>query len=361
MQRLLVTLTVTVLVAASLGIGTLAANWPFWRRAWQWHSAAQGVGEGWPSALPGPREPLRAGNAARPLQFVADEALASVAMEADTTLLLRASADGAAAGWFASGASADTVVDGRGLSGMALVPLYGVLAANHSGLLDAPIGRWIDAWREDRRGPITLRQLFWQLSGLPAGRAHVLNPFGVSSELASGPDFTRAVLRWRAAWPPGTHFEESPVNAQLLALVASKLEGESYAGLLQRHLWSRIAQADASVLLDHRRGVAAAHCCLEASAADWVRLGLLLAADGAHGDEALWQPGFLKEVATASPVHAGYGLGFELLSTADGDNLLMVGSAGRRLLIAPASRSVLFWVGAGEPPARLAEILRADD
>lgn len=357
MQRLLVILTVTLLVAVSLGVGALAANWPFWRRAWQWHAATQGTEQGWPVALPGPRHPLHAGAGAVALRFEPDAALAAVAAQAHTQLLLRATASGPAAGWFAPGFDADTPVDGRGLASVALVPLFGVLGATHPGLLDAPVARWIDDWREDRRGPITVRQLFWQLSGLPAGQSHPLNPFGAAAQLASGPDFTRAVLYWRAAWPPGTHFEKSPVNAQLLSLVASRVGGAGYADLLQRHLWSRVAGADASLLLDHRRGVAAAHCCLVATAADWMRLALLVAADGAHGGAALWPSGFIGEVTRASPVHAEYGLGFDLLHTPSGDNVLSLASPGRVLLITPSTRAALLWVGAGAPPEGLAKLL----
>lgn len=356
MQRLLVILTVIMLVAASLGVGTLAANWPFWRRAWQWHQAQQGQ---WPAALPGPRQQLQGGAGALALHFEPDAALAAAAGGARTGLLLRAGADGRAGGWFAPGFTADTQVDGRGLSAALLVPLFAVLAADEPGLLDAPIGAWIDEWREDRRGPITPRQLFWQLSGLPAAHASPLNPFSAAAQLASGPDFTRAALRWRATAPPGTQFEESPVNAQLLALVASAHGDDSYANLLQRHVWSRAAAGDASLMLDHRRGTAAAHCCLAASAADWVRVALLIAADGAHADGPVWPPGFLAEVATASPVHAGHGLGFRLLPGAGNEPLLALDSPGRQLLVAPAARKVLLWVGAGEPPAGLPALLVA--
>jgi hypothetical protein len=358
MQRLLVILTVILLVAASLGVGTLAANWPFWRRAWQWHEAAGGPNRDWPVALPGPRQRLQGGSGARPLQFEPDPALAAVAATGRTELLLRATGEGQAGGWFAPGFTADTPVDGRGLATVALVPLFAILAAQRPGLLDAPIGAWIEEWREDRRGPITPRQLFWQLSGLPAGRFHPLNPFSSSAQLASGPDFTRAVLRWGVVWPPGSHFEESPANAQLLALVASRLAGEDYADLLQRRIWSRIAAADAWLMLDHRRGAAAAHCCLRASAADWLRLALLLATDGAQRDGALWSPGFLAEMTRASPVHADYGLGFRLLRASDSEIVLAIDSPGRQLLIAPATQSALLWTGAGEPPAGLAELLR---
>lgn len=353
MQRLLVTLTVTVLVAVSLGVGALAANWPFWRRAWQWHAAAGG----WPAQLVGPQQRVRGGQAALPLTFQQDETLAGVAATASTQLLLQASADGQVRAFFGPGWDEAAAVDGRDLSPLVLAPLLAVLAEQAPGLLDAPIGARLAAWRDSPRGLITSRQLFWQLSGLPAAAGQWLNPFAAAAQLHAGPDFTRAALHWRATYPPGTHFEVSPVNAQLLAMVAGQAGGAPYAQVLEQRLWSRFAADEAWLLLDHRRGAAAAHCCLRASVGDWLRLGLLLAADGRSGEARLWEPGFLAELFRESPVHSGFGLGFEVLGSPR--RLLAAGSAGRRLVIDPDGHAVLLWVGEGQPPGGMEQLLLA--
>jgi CubicO group peptidase (beta-lactamase class C family) len=354
MQRVLVILTVSLLVAVSLGVGALAANWPFWRRAWQWHEA----GSAWPVQLAGPVTRVAGGADAQPLQFHADATLLPVAATFTTQLLLRARSDGQVDAFFAPGFNAASAVDGRGLSSAVLAPLFAVLAAQQPELLDLPVAQFLPAWREDRRGPITPRQLFWQLSGLPALRASPLNPFGLRARLTAGPDFNRAALHWQPAFPPGSHFEEAPVNAQLLSLVAARVGGAPYAQVLEQQLWSRFAADDALLLLDHRRGNAAAHCCLRATAADWLRLALLLAADGRSGRAELWQPGFMAQLTRTSPVHAGYGLGFELLPY--GPHLaLALRSYGRLLLIAPATQTVLLWAGEGAPPDGLEQLLLA--
>ncbi|MET0280775.1 MAG: serine hydrolase domain-containing protein [Steroidobacteraceae bacterium] len=354
MQRVLVILTVSILVAVSLGVGALAANWPFWQRAWQWHHAAGA----WPAQLAGPVERVRGGADAQQLQFHADASLVPVAATATTRLLLRANTAGQVDAFFAPGFSAGSQVDGRGLSGAVLAPLFAVLGGQHPGLLDLPVAQALPAWHGDPRGQITARQLFWHLSGLPALSGHALNPFGVRARLNSGPDFARAALHWPVAFPPGTHFEESPVNAQLLSLVAAAHGGASYARVLEQQLWSRFAADDALLLLDHRRGNVAAHCCLRATAADWVRLALLLAADGRSGRAELWTRGYMAQVTQSSPVHNGYGLGFQLLPY--GEHVaLSLRSYGRHLLIAPDTQMVLLWVGEGEPPPGLEQLLLA--
>jgi CubicO group peptidase (beta-lactamase class C family) len=353
MQRMLVIVAVVILVTVSLGVGSLAAHWPFWQRAWQWHASSTG----WPASIPGITQVLHGGDAALALQFQASPDLAAVAGGAATQALLRAHSDGHVDAWFAPGVDAQSLVDWRGLTPVMLVPLYAELVGDHPDLLDTPAGAILPAWSEDRRGAITPRQLFWQLSGMPAEDFQPLNPFNTRAQLASGPDFARAALRWQPVWPPGSHFEESPVNAQLLALLAARLDGAPFAAVLQDRLWSQVAANDAWVMLDHRRGDMAAHCCLRASIGDWVRLALLLAADGRNGAREMWPPGFLSQLAAASPVHEGYGLGFQLAGTGRDRPLLVAASAGRQLLIAPRPAAVLLWVGEGTPPPELERLL----
>src|SRR5690606_15152997 len=189
MQRVLVILSVIVLVTASLGVGALAANWPFWRRAWAWHAADGGL----PPQLPGPHQTVRGGDGV-PLRFeVAAADLAVAAARADTQLLLRVRG-GVADAWRATGADESVPVDGHGMAAALLAPLFMQLEARHPGLLDRPVGAWIQAWRQDQRGALTPRELLELIAGgieAPPAAAP-LNPFSARARLASGPGFQRA-------------------------------------------------------------------------------------------------------------------------------------------------------------------------
>lgn len=353
---MLVTVAVIALVLACLGAGALAAHWPFWHRAWQWHSAS---GE-WPAELAGPSVILKASAEPLPLRLVADARLAPRAGDAPGQVVLVGDAAGWAAYWAAPGFDLSTAVDGRGLSPALLPVLLGALQQQMArSVLDEPVRMQIDAWRADARGQITARQLLWEMSGLSAGDFVPLNPFSARAQLSSGPDFNRAALQTPLAWPPGSHFEPSPANAQLLSLLAGELDGGGYAGALQRHLWGRIAERDARGLLDHRRGNMAAHCCLQAAPLDWLRLGLLLAADGIKDGKRLLPEGFVAQLALSSPVHPAYGLGYELAGSRSAP-VLRASSAGRRLDVSPGTGRAVLWMGTGVPPAWLEELLLPD-
>lgn len=350
---MLVTVAVIALVLSSLAVGALAAHWPFWHRAWQWQSAA---GQ-WPAQLSGPTQVLSPSATPLPLRLVADSRLAPRAGDAPTQLLLVGDASGWAAYWSAPSADVHAPIDGRGLSTALLAPLFGALQHTMTrAVLDEPVRMLLDEWREDARGEITPRQLFWEMSGLAEGEFVPFNPFSWRAQLASGPDFSRAALHAPLAWPPGSHFEPSPANAQVLSLVAGALDGEDFANALQRNLWGRMAGQEALALLDHPRGSIAAHCCMWAAPLDWLRLGLLIANDGVIGRERLLPEGHVALMTVASPVHPAYGLGYSLAGTQAAPVLLAV-TPGRRLAISPRERRAVLWVGEGHAPEWLDELL----
>jgi CubicO group peptidase (beta-lactamase class C family) len=353
MQRMLVTVAVIALVLASLAVGALAAHWPFWIRGWQWHSAA----DHWPAQLSGPTVALQASPRAMPLRLVPDARLAPRAGDDPTTLVLVGDASGWAANWSAPSTDIHAPIDGRGLTSALLAPLFGALQQQTGRLLlDEPLRLLLGEWRDDPRGLISPRQLLWEMSGLSAGDFTPLNPFSTRAQLSSGPDFNRAALHVPLAWPPGSHFEPSPANSQLLGLVAGSLEGGGYAQSLQRHLWSQFAEKDATGLLDHRRGDIAAHCCLRAAPLDWLRLGIMLASDGVVGGRRLLPEGYVAQITMASPVHPAYGLGY-YLTDLQGMTILVADTPGRRLAISPHTGRALLWVGEGAPPQWLQELL----
>jgi CubicO group peptidase (beta-lactamase class C family) len=354
MQRALIVIVMLALVAAAISAGTLAAHWPFWQRAWQWQSAAQG----WPEKLAGPTLTLRPATAPTALTITVDPMLAALAQDTGTSLLMVANAAGHTRAFFAAGVDERSRIDGRELSNGLLVVLYGALMQQgRAHLLDEPLGNMLVQWKGDPRGVITPRQLLWQLSGLEGGTFRPLNPFSPRAQLASGPNFQRAVFRTPLRYPPGSHFAASPANAQLLALVAAQLTGENYGSTLERLVWSRLAAQPATGLLDRRRGDLAAHCCFIASASDWLRLGLLLANSGRDSDQQILPLDFLGQVQTSSPVNPDQGLGFQLIKGPQGQQWLQLATTGRRLILAPGSGAVLFWSGTGEPPAGLAALL----
>lgn len=362
MQRVLLVIVLLLLLAASLAVGTLAAAWPFWSRALAWHSAP----DGWPGTLPGPVHELRPAAAPARLDFHVDPGLAADVAASGARVLLVADGPSTVRAYFGAGYNEHSIVDGRGLAPGLLPLVYAALGANHPGLLDQPLGQHLAEWSGDPRGAITPRQLMWALGGLAGASPRPLNIFSPQAQLLSGPDFMRAALAVRQDYPAGTTYTPSPANAQLLALLASRLSSRTYADLLESVLWQQAAADGARATLDHPRGEIAAHCCLSASVGDWLRVALLLARKGQWGPGALLPESVLAQVSRDHPVNPGQGLVWRV-ERQEHSELLLLESEGRLLAAAPASGRALFWLGEGKlqpgQAARLmglGEIRRAD-
>ena len=362
MRRLLIIFSLVGLVLGSLGLAVLAADWPFWQRAWHWQ-AAKAAKAGWPEQLPGVWQSLGQGQGAPMPAADAPEsaALAQLAQREVPTTLLVSRAGVLIAEQYATGVAADALLQGRGLTAVVLAPLYGI-ARLQTGvdLLDRPLAVLLPEWRDDGRGAITPRQLLWQTSGLAAPPFQPFNPFSDRARLASGPNFARAALGFAAVYPPGSHFEPSPANAQLLALALARARGQSFAQRLETDLWQPLGAGRAQLVLDRPGGEMSAHCCLSATARDWLRLAQWLASEGVVGGRHLLPAGFMAEMAVASPVHPGQGLGVRVGQALSGERLLWGESEGRLMLVVPERQLAAVWFAQRAlPDEAAADLLRA--
>jgi hypothetical protein len=349
MQRGLLVIVLALLLTASLAVGTLAAAWPFWSRALAWHGAP----DGWPAPLPGPARQLQASAAPAPIAIRVDPALDDAALASRARLLLVADGPETARAYYAPGIDEHSTIDGRGLAAGLLPLLFVALEQQHPGLLDEPVSRYLPEWSRDPRGDITPRLLMWELGGLAGSSRPRWNPFDAHAQLLAGLDFGRAALSVRQTWPAATTHAHSPANAQLLALVAARLTTRTYGDLLEERLWRQLAAGKARAPLDHPRGEIAAHCCVEATAADWLRVALLLAQRGQSGDRSVLPAQALAMIPEQHPVNPGQGLVWRV-GRFGGYEVLMLPSPGRLLAAAPGNGRALFWAGEGELSAEQA-------
>lgn len=345
MRLLLITASLLLLIVASLATGVLAADWPFWQRAWRWHAA----NSRWPEDLPGAHLRIRAATTMMDLPLDADpvvtSAVANLLGDEATEALLVARDDRVLFEYYGAGADAGTRLDGRELASLPLVVLYGAAAARGAPLsLDGAIGERLPAWREDPRGAITPRLLLQGLSGLEVRRADAaLNPFGKQARLQSGPDFEQAALRFRGAWPAGSHFADNGADAQLAASVLVHATGRPLAELLREWLIEPLGLDAMRVLLDRHRGAMAAHCCVQARARDWLTLALLIAQRGELGGRRIYSEAYARDIPLSSPVAPTRALGFERVDLGGGAPGLLAAGVHRLLLVDADSRMGWLW------------------
>ncbi|MFV3129520.1 serine hydrolase domain-containing protein [Niveispirillum sp. KHB5.9] len=248
---------------------------------------------------------------------------------------------------YAPDVQAGDLLDGTGLMPAIMALLTGQ-ALRDGALpgLETGIGKWLPEWAGDDRGRITVRQLLAGTSGItipttpPAGDA-------IAWTLSAKLDFE-----------PGSRFAPNDFEAQVLGLVLSRAAGVPAADLLSEKLWRRLGARPGQVSAGGNDGAAYLHCCVRATARDWLRPGLLLLEGGVVGATQLVPTPWLDQMERPNGLtrHDGWrvrlGWPFEAKNGngakkpfADGDTIFLSGADGARLYVSKGRDLVVLRLG----------------
>ncbi len=173
--------------------------------------------------------------------------------------------------------------------------------------LDDPIGNYIDEWKSDPRGKITIRQLLHMASGLESvPLAYV--PGNKNLLLSEGSDVNKVTLTFARVGEPDTVWALNQVDSQLLGMIVERATGVTFTQYLSARLWRRIGAQTATLNLDGKAGAARTFCCMRAIAADWLRVGQLIANKGRWGDQQVIPRSYVEEMVKPSPANPYMGL-----------------------------------------------------
>ncbi len=233
--------------------------------------------------------------------------------------------------------------------------------------IDDPVATYVPEWAGDARKAITIRHLLTMSSGL-AREPFSLNPFNAGLRINMGTEIRDLTLGIQAGIAPGTVFSYYNFNPQTLGLMIERVTGKRYAQYLSERIWSRLGTRDAYVFLDHEGGLARTYCCLQASAEDWIRVGLLHLNKGRVGEDQVLPEDWMRQVITPSPLNPNYGFQTWLGTTyepvrsygedvpigvphsepfAAPDVIFFDGAGGQRVYVVPSHALVIVRAGAG--------------
>jgi CubicO group peptidase (beta-lactamase class C family) len=198
---------------------------------------------------------------------------------------------------------AQSVVSTQSMHKSVLALLVGI-AIEHGliGSVDDPAAKYLEEWAGDARRNITIRQMLQQSSGIdfPAFPAVIDMTIGDKLEQIT---FEQGVLA-----PPGTQFDYTNINPEVLGLLLERVSGMSYAEYLSKNLWQYISDDDATVLLDtETTRTPRTFCCLDTTARAWLRVGLLHLEHGRVGERQVVPEQWMRDVVTPSERNPNYG------------------------------------------------------
>lgn len=144
--------------------------------------------------------------------------------------------------------------------------------------LDEPVTRWLPELlgNDPRFGQITLRHLLLMRSGIAFDEGYG-SPFSEAARFYLTDNLQSEVRRLRIKAPPDQAYDYKSGDTQLLAMALQRAVGQPLPRYAESRLWQPMgAEHSASWSLDSAaQGQVRAFCCINATALDFARFGLL--------------------------------------------------------------------------------------
>ena len=169
--------------------------------------------------------------------------------------------------------------------------------------VDEPVATYLPEWRGDARKGIRIRDLLQMSSGLHVPKF----PGWTSLRITVGSDLPSVVTALQAVKPPGTDFQYSNANSQILGIVIQNASGKRYAQYLSERLWQRLGAAPAYVWLDHEGGMPRTFCCIYMNARSWLKVGRLILNQGRVGADQVVPAQWVGDMTTPAKTNPNYG------------------------------------------------------
>lgn len=233
--------------------------------------------------------------------------------------------------------------------------------------LEDPVTRYLPGLAGGGYDGVTVRQLLTMTSGVRWNEDY----FDPNSDVArflqepttdGGDPVIAYMSRLPRAHAPGTHWNYSTGETNLVGALVAAAEGRPLAALLSERIWSRAGmEHDAYWALD-QGGAEMGGCCVSGSLRDWGRIGLMALEDGMLGGERIVPDDWFAQavVKQADIGEPGEGYGFQWWTQDDGV-YGAYGIFGQTVRVDPERRLVIVllsaWpeaVGRGHSAARRA-------
>ncbi len=202
--------------------------------------------------------------------------------------------------WYAEGTDADTPVTSWSAAKSVTSALVGVGLREGKLQLDDPAGQYLSEWSEGPNTAITIRHLLEMRSGLPENLG---NSYGV---YFAEPDQLAYSLDREPVREPGLSFSYVNEDSMVLGGVLAQAFDQPVAELAQQEIFSVIGME--AVWWTDGEGNALTYCCIDSTARNMARFGLLYERDGKWRDTEVVPLDFLTESTTGISYGGYYGM-----------------------------------------------------
>lgn len=198
--------------------------------------------------------------------------------------------------WYAEDTVRDTPVTSWSVAKSVTSALVGVALREQLLTLDDPIGIHVSEWSDVAYDAITIRNMLSMQSGMDENTTNPYGVYGSSDQLAYS-------LARTPRWDPGGAFHYVNEDSMVLGGALSSAFGREVGLVAQDELFGPIGM-DATWWTD-AAGSTLAYCCIDSTARDFARFGLLFSRDGMWEGQQLIPKDFVAE-SPEGVTYAGY-------------------------------------------------------
>lgn len=222
---------------------------------------------------------------------------------------------------YAEGVTAGTPTDSYSMHKSVMALTIGIaIEEGIIGSVNDPIELYIDEWKNDPRGKITIKQLLNMESGMKL--YSFTDPGTKSMELLLAADINAVALDHPLADQPGGEFRYNNVNSQIAGIALERAliqKGRTgYAAYLEQKLWCPLGNDGAKLWLDREGGSPHYYSGLFTGSHNWARVGEMIRKDGKVKGKQVVPAAWIKAMAEPTATNSNYGLHVWLGSPADG-------------------------------------------
>lgn len=210
-------------------------------------------------------------------------------------------------------------------------------------------------WSTSYKGyDMTIEDLLTMSAGIHWREMYV-NPYNITTSAYYGDNLYDLCNKMEMETQPGTRWEYQSICTQMLGMILTKSTGMSVADYVDEMIWKPMEmQSYALWSRDKKGGYNKAFCCLNATARDFGKLGLLVLHDGKYHNKPLIDSAYIYQAThpASALTYKGkrlshYGYQFWILNR-DGMQIpYFCGILGQFIFVIPEKNAVIVRLGKG--------------
>ena len=207
--------------------------------------------------------------------------------------------------------NADTLINSKSLAKpLGVVAIGRAIEAGFIESLDQSVADFIVEWQGTDKAAIKIRHVLDMRSGLKA-QGNAQGPGDVLNRAYLHPRHDEVIIHeYPLDHPPGTRYDYSNVNSELVSVLIARATGLPYQDWLTKEVMQPMGMAGGKIWLNQVGGLAHSGCCIGLPSETYLKLAVLVLQGGEWEGKSFLPDSFIKEMVTATPqnIHVGMGV-----------------------------------------------------